>query len=89
MDYDFVCRMAGEPFIFIPQSLVVFAPDGTSSINYLKSLEQTRAVYESHFGYSLKLRVWQIRLKILYMLMQSPFGKLLYRIKVALHLENI
>ncbi|MEO6914442.1 MAG: glycosyltransferase, partial [Chitinophagaceae bacterium] len=30
MDYDFVCRIAGEKFIFIQQPLIVFAPGGTT-----------------------------------------------------------
>lgn len=89
MDYDFVCRISKEPFVFIEKPLVVFAPGGTSSKNYLAALKQARQVYEKHFGYSFKLMLWQLRLKILYYLINSPVGGLLYKIKVWLKLENM
>ncbi len=88
MDYDFVCRIAGEPFVFLNQCLIVFAPGGTSGTNYLDSLKQTKMVFEKHYGYSLKLRVWQVRLRGLYYLLKSPVGKLLYKVKVIFRLEN-
>lgn len=89
MDYDFVCRIAAEPFVFIEQALVVFAPGGATDQHYLRSLAETRTVYERHFGYSWKLVAWQGRLKALYHLMRSPIGSTLYRIKVWLKLENL
>lgn len=89
MDYDFVCRIASETFIFIPVPLIVFAPDGVSQLNYLKSLKQSKWVYEKYNGFSLKLVAWQVRLKILHSLLQSPAGKFLYKIKVLLKLENV
>lgn len=89
MDYDFVCRISREKFLFIDKPLVVFAPGGTTYLNYLPALREGRKVYESHFGYSFKLMVWQGRLKLLYYLLQSRIGNLLYRIKVWLKLENV
>jgi glycosyltransferase involved in cell wall biosynthesis len=89
MDYDFVCRIADEPFLFIEQPLIAFAPGGTTHTNYLKALQEGRKVYEKHFGYSLKLIIWQWRLKLLYFLINSPVGGLLYKIKVWLKLENM
>jgi glycosyltransferase involved in cell wall biosynthesis len=88
MDYDFVCRIAGERFLFIEQPLIVFAPGGTSQTNYLDSLQQTRQAYEKYYGPSVKLRLWQMRLRLLNLLLRSPIGNLLYKLKVALKLEN-
>lgn len=88
MDYDFVCRIAGQNFLYIPQPLVIFAPGGTTETNYLQALKEGRKVYEKHFGGSLKLSFWQTRLKILHFLLSGPAGNFLYKIKVRLRLEN-
>ena len=89
MDYDFVCRITDEPMLFIEQTLIAFAPGGTTHTHYLKALQEGRKVYEKHFGYSIKLVMWQWRLKFLYFLINSPVGGLLYKIKVWLKLENM
>lgn len=89
MDYDFLCRMADEPFIFLKQQLVIFAPHGISQTSYLQSLKQMEEVYTKHFGRSLKLKIWHLRLRILYYLLNGPFGKFLYAVKTRLKLENI
>jgi len=89
MDYDFVCRIAEEPFAFIENPLIVFAPDGTSQRNYLAALQQAKKVYEKYFGKSLMLEIWQLRLKTLYHLLNGPAGSILYKIKVWLKLENM
>ena len=89
MDYDFLCRIADEPFTFLQTVMVAYAPAGRSSEDYLTSLQQTKKIYIKYFGKSLKLDLWQIRLKFLYYLLQSPFGNFLYRIKTKLHLENM
>jgi glycosyltransferase involved in cell wall biosynthesis len=89
MDYDFVCRIAKEPFAFIDNPLVVFAPEGTSSRNYMNSLVEARSVYEKRIGFSFKLILWQLRLKFLYYLIKSPIGKVLYKAKVKLKMENM
>jgi glycosyltransferase involved in cell wall biosynthesis len=89
MDYDFLCRIATEPFTFIDRPLVTFAPAGISSKQYYQSLKDTKRVYTRHFGKSIKLQLWQMRLKILYILLQSPAGKLLYKVKTLLKLENM
>jgi glycosyltransferase involved in cell wall biosynthesis len=89
MDYDFVCRISREPFVFVPIPLVIFAPGGTTYRHYLQSLAETRLVYEKHFGFSFKLVLWHWRLKLLHYLLNSPVGKILYRIKVWLKLENM
>ena len=88
MDYDFLCRIADAQFGFLPAIMVKYAPAGRSAEQYLASLEQTRKIYIKYFGKSLKLTLWQLRLKMLYYLLQSPVGNFLYRIKTKLHLEN-
>jgi glycosyltransferase involved in cell wall biosynthesis len=89
MDYDFLCRIAGEPFVFVPHVLVNFAPAGTSSVNYLASLKDARSIYEKYYGKSFMLRLWQVRLRLLHFLLHSPIGNFLYKIKTGLKLENM
>ena len=89
MDYDLLCRIADEPFYFIPKALVNFAPAGTSSVQYLQSLKDAKRIYEKHHGKSFKLMIWQIRLKLLYHLLHSPIGNFLYTLKTRLKLENM
>lgn len=89
MDYDFVCRIANEPFLFLEKELVIFAPHGVSQSSYLDALSQMKQVYQKYFGNSTLLEIWQLRLKMLYYLLKSPAGKFLYNIKTKLKLENI
>lgn len=89
MDYDFLCRIANEPFLFTKTVLVNFAPAGTSSTNYLKALKDAKRIYQKYYGKSFMLWVWQIRLKLLHFLLNSPFGNMLYKIKTKLKLENM
>lgn len=88
MDYDFVCRIAAEKFIFIRHPLVVFAPGGTTDRDYLAAMKEGRQVFEKHFGKSFMLHFWQQRLRFLHFLLKGPAGKYLYKIKVWLKLEN-
>lgn len=89
MDYDFLCRIADEPFVFTEAVLINFAPAGTSSVNYLASLKDARRIYEKYYGRSFKLWLWQIRLRILHYLLKSPVGELLYSLKTKMKLENM
>ncbi len=89
MDYDLLCRISGEPFLFLEEKLVSFAPHGISQSGYLESLRQMKQVYTRHFGKSILVMIWQTRLKILYYLLNSPVGKHLYAIKTRLKLENM
>ena len=89
MDYDFVCRIASEPMLFIERPLVLFAPGGTTYSNYLKAMNEGRKVYEKHFGYSFKLLLWQFRLRVLHYLLNSPAGGILYKMKAGLGMENV
>ncbi|MEO6316430.1 MAG: glycosyltransferase [Chitinophagaceae bacterium] len=88
MDYDFVCRISAVPFFFIDKPLVVFAPGGITSTNYLQAIAEGKKVYEKHLGHSVKLAVWQARLKTLHYILSSPVGPFLYKVKVWLKLEN-
>jgi glycosyltransferase involved in cell wall biosynthesis len=89
MDYDFVCRIYKEPFRFSEEVFIKMAPGGISTSHYLKSLDQSKQVYQHHFGKSILLNLWQLRLKFLFHLLQTKFGKFLFNIKRALGLENI
>lgn len=84
MDYDLLCRLVQEPYVFLSETLIKFDDKGVSTTAYLKSLKENIKVYESHFGFSIACRLWQFRLKLLYYLMGSAFGKFLYRIKTRL-----
>lgn len=88
MDYDFVCRIAFEKSKFIEIPMVEFLPGGTSS-NCFKALKDAKTVYEKYYGRSIKLFFWQLRLKILYILLQTKLGLFLNRIKIWLKWENL
>lgn len=83
MDYDLLCRLTQEPYFYLNETIVRFDEKGVSTTQYLKSLADNIKVYESHFGYSLICRFWQWRLKMIYYLMQTSFGKALYQMKAA------
>ncbi|MGZ8558865.1 MAG: glycosyltransferase [Chitinophagaceae bacterium] len=89
MDYDFLLRIVNEKFIFIETPLVKFAPAGSSSTNYLLSLIEIKASYEKYYGKSMLLQLWQIRLKLLHYLLRTKLGKLLFKVKTGLKLENM
>jgi len=89
MDYDFLCRISDEPFVFLQKPLVIFVPSGVSSANYLLTLKYARRIYEKYFGKSVLLRLWQVRLRLLHYLLQSPIGNFLYKTKVKFRLENM
>ena len=88
MDYDMMCRIADEPYAYLNKIISIFDDTGVSSSNYLRSLKENRIVYESHFGFSFQLLLWQFRLKILHYLLQTAVGKWLFILKKKLGLEN-
>jgi len=89
MDYDFLLRIKDEHFYFLPEPIIRYDTTGLSSVNYLESLRQSGNIYRKHFGNSIKQRLWAFRLKVLHFLLHSPVGKLLYRIKTMLRMENM
>jgi glycosyltransferase involved in cell wall biosynthesis len=85
MDYDMMCRIKDESYSYIDYTLIKFDNTGVSSLNYSRSLKQNIAVYESHFGYSIKSRIWQLRLNLLNKFLQTWFGKQVFRLKMKLN----
>ena len=88
MDYDMMCRLGNESYQYIPTTIAVFDDTGISSTQYLRSLTESKCVYESYYGKSMKLELWQLRLKLLHYLLQSGFGQWLFRIKKKMGFEN-
>jgi glycosyltransferase involved in cell wall biosynthesis len=88
MDYDLMCRLKDEPYGYINETLAVFDDSGISTNKYLDSLKENIQTYESYFGFSLWCRIWQLRLRILHLLLQTSFGKWLFAIKKRLGLAN-
>ncbi len=88
MDYDLMCRIAKEPYGYINETIAIFDDSGISTKNYLQSLKDNISIYEHYFGFSLKCRIWQMRLRILHWLLQTNFGKWLFKIKKRLGLAG-
>ncbi|WP_218331326.1 glycosyltransferase [Hydrotalea lipotrueae] len=88
MDYDMLCRIKSEPYAFYDGVITLFDDTGISSTQYLASLNENTVIYEKHFGYSVCCRLWQFRLKVLYLLLQTPFGRWLFQLKKHLGMEN-
>lgn len=88
MDYDMMCRLVNERYAFIPLPMVRFDDTGISTHQYLRSLEENKQVYESYVGYSIKCRIWQIRLRLLHYALQTDAGKWLFQLKRQIGGEN-
>jgi glycosyltransferase involved in cell wall biosynthesis len=88
MDYDFLCRIADEKNIFIDYPLATFDPTGVSSTKYLDAMKEARAVYQKYYGKSIKQNLWGLRLTLLYYLLNSKFGRWLFKQKVKMGKEN-
>ena len=89
MDYDFVCRLINEKNGFIDYPLATFDPNGQSSQGYLESTKDMFNCYQKYYGKTLKQKLWGWRLVVLHHLLNSNFGKLLYRIKVKMGLQKV
>ena len=85
MDYDMMCRIKEEPYAYINYTFIKFDNTGISSLNYLASLQQNIEVYEANFGYSLKSRLWQFRLRLLHYFLQTWLGKKAFSLKTKLN----
>jgi glycosyltransferase involved in cell wall biosynthesis len=88
MDYDFLCRIADEKFIFLNEPIAVFDPTGVSSEHYEKALNEASECYRKYYGSSWKQSLWNTRQIILHRILNSAFGKKLYALKVKLGGEN-
>ena len=88
MDYDFVCRIADEKSAFIDYPLATYDTTGVSSVGYLKAMEEGNTVFRRYYSQPVKRAAWNLRLRMLHGLLNSPVGKFLYKLKAALKLEN-
>jgi len=88
MDYDFLCRIKNENFSFVNHTLASFDPKGISSSRYLDAMHESYACYRKYFGYSFKQTLWGWRLTFLHYLLNSDFGKWLYKLKIKMGLVN-
>jgi len=84
MDYDMMCRIKEEPYAYINYTMIKFDNTGISSSNYISSLKQNTEVYEANFGFSIKSRLWQFRLKLLHLFLQTWLGKKAFSLKMKL-----
>lgn len=89
MDYEMMCRLKKFKSGFLPIPFVVFDDTGVSTKNYFAALSETKKAYQSNFGFSLPMELWQLRLKLLYTLQHTALGKFLFHVKRALGLENM
>jgi glycosyltransferase involved in cell wall biosynthesis len=81
MDYDLLCRLSNEKYFYLNETIARFDDKGVSTTQYVKSLKDNIKVYESYHGFSYQSRFWQMRLKMIFYLMQTGFGKWLYKLK--------
>ena len=81
MDYDLMCRLKEETYGYINETLIRFDDSGISTHQYINAIKENTKVYESYIGFSFAARIWQFRLRLLYYLLKSSFGKFLYAIK--------
>jgi glycosyltransferase involved in cell wall biosynthesis len=88
MDYDLLCRIANEKFVFIDKPLARFDPAGVSSTKYVAAMKEAYTQYRKYYGSSWKQTLWEQRLIFLHHLLQSPVGKILYRIKTKLGMAS-
>lgn len=61
MDYDFLVRIADEPFVFCESIISDFEGGGNSEQKAWAGLKEVVASYESRFGFSIGARLWAIR----------------------------
>lgn len=88
MDYDLLCRIADEKSFFIDAPLTTFDPEGVSTANYVKAMQESYAQYRKYFGYSAKQQAWEYRQRFMHWLLHTPVGKWLYKVKVNAGKEN-
>jgi glycosyltransferase involved in cell wall biosynthesis len=89
MDYDYLCRLAEEPSVFLDYPVSTFDPTGISSVQYTASTREMLACYRKYFGKSLKQALWGWRLMCVHSVLQSKAGKLLYLLKVKAGLQKV
>ena len=88
MDYDFLCRISNEPFKYTTQVLAKYDANGISNQTYLTAIKDAKRVFLKYFPYTLKIDLWILRQTLLFKLINSIFGKFLFKIKDRLGLAN-
>jgi glycosyltransferase involved in cell wall biosynthesis len=88
MDYDFLCRISNESFKYTTQVLAKYDANGISNQAYLKAIKDAKRAYLKYFPYTLKIDLWILRQTLLFKLINSIFGKFLFKIKDRLGLAN-
>lgn len=83
MDFDFLMRIANEPFLFIEKPIAVFTPGGLSNKHIKDSMNEMTTIYTKYKGYSLKNRLWALRVIGLHKFTNTRIGKWLFQIKNA------
>jgi len=63
-EYDMLCRIAREKYKYINKLLVCYIDWGFTKNQYHNYLNENLAIYESHFGKSVKARLWYKLIKI-------------------------
>lgn len=81
MDYDFLVRIAEEPFLFMDFTIAIFVPGGQSNNLIRGSVREMVKIYTRHFGWSLKNRLWAQRVMLLHLLTGTKLGEFLFTIK--------
>lgn len=88
MDYDFLCRIADEPFYFVNYPLARYDPNGISNTHFLTGINESNSRYKKYFGTSLKQKLWYWLQWGLSNLLNTELGKWLYRLKIKLGGNN-
>jgi glycosyltransferase involved in cell wall biosynthesis len=81
MDYDFLVRIADEPFYFMDRPLVCFTPGGISDNKIKAGLLEVQESYRRYRGGDIRLTLWGLRIRLLKSLTQTSIGKLLFGLK--------
>ena len=81
MDYDFLVRIADEPFSFINRPLIKFLPGGVSDKKMKDGLREARESYFKYKGFNSKMIIWQWRIALLHEFTKSGIGKMLFKWK--------
>jgi GT2 family glycosyltransferase len=81
MDYDFLVRIADEPFAFIDKPLVYFVPGGVSEKKIKEGLKEVRESYFKYKGFDLRVILWSWRILWLNKFTSSRLGKTFFKLK--------
>ena len=88
MDYDFLCRIADEPFYFTDKILARYDAGGISEVKYFEALDAVKRIYLKYYKYNIFIDLWKLRQIFLFTLQHSKIGCFLFSIKKGLGLEN-